>query len=206
MDAFSNANPGWKYSWAAQADMAKVEQGITILNYDAWVVSMPAVTAGDGSIRPSRFPGPDDVGGAVFNLKYTPVPGAHAFTDLHWIQAYYGSEYGGASYTALDNPFANGTPFYDDGGAAGQLAGGGGWFLDRPYNTEGEYEQNPVASFQFQVVLADYTAATKSVTLYGGEWWGFQYFATDVPEPSVFALIALGFVWKALGRKYLTRT
>lgn len=144
------------------------------------MVTQPAVTAANGTTYPSNLPGINDAGGAVFNLKYTPVSSAHVFTDLHWIQAY--SEVTkGVAATLLDNLGAS-TPFYDAKGTAGTLAGGGGWFLDTPYDIEKEYESNPVSSVQFQVVLADYDNTNKKVTLYGGDWWGYTYTASDVPE------------------------
>jgi hypothetical protein len=213
MDTFKNSHPGWSYDWASQADMAKVEQGISILDYYAWVVTEPSVKAGNDVNYPPDPPlensndNKNDVGGAVFNLKYTKEDGAHEFSDLHWIQAYYGSALGGPVETGLDNGGA-GVPFYDSPlgkGTAGQLPNGGGWFLDTPWTIEPETEPDPVAARQFQVVLADYAATDKNhpelggqVTLYGGEWWGYTYTATDVPVPDpaslTLALLGLGTV------------
>src|SRR3974377_2260550 len=39
LNNFISTHPGWTYSWASQADMAKVEQGISILDYYSWVVT-----------------------------------------------------------------------------------------------------------------------------------------------------------------------
>ncbi|HWX20050.1 MAG TPA: PEP-CTERM sorting domain-containing protein [Candidatus Binatia bacterium] len=207
LNNFVSSHPGWTYSWASQADMAKVEQGISILDYYSWVVKEPPVT----DARGTNWTTPDpplqgnnnvhDVGGATFNLKYTPVAGAHVFSDLHWIQgldAYY-DDYGYYDPTnfqvRLDLAAGNNTPFYDNGFAAGKLAGGGGWFLDTPFKIENEaLETNPVADVQFQVVLADFNSATTNVTLYGGDWWGYKYTASDtlIPEPGALALLAVG--------------
>lgn len=134
-----------------------------------------------------------------------------ALPNLHWIQGLTGSLWGTTIPTGLDNftsftTYArdNTSPFYDGGltpGLAGTLPGGGGWFVDRPLiselnpNTGTEYENNPVASVQFQVVLAtDATSVVdgitqNAITLYGGEWWGFSYSATDVPEPATGFLV-----------------
>jgi hypothetical protein len=217
LNGFISSHPGWSYSWASQADMAKVEQGISILDYYAWTVTEPPVTDARGTnwtiADPPLLPtNTNDVGGATFNLKYTPVAGAHVFTDLHWIQglsAYYDNYgyYASSNFqTRLDNPFAsNNTPFYDTGGAAGKLSGGGGWFLDTPFKIETEaLETNPVADVQFQVVLADFNAATTNITLYGGEWWGYKYTASDtlVPEPwGLLPMAACGLAFLLMRRE-----
>ena len=158
---------------------------------------------GPGGVRPQ---GPtDELGGAVFNLKYTPQAGAPAITNLHWIQAYTGSIYGNAFGPILDNnpsgPYSsqtNDSPFYDTQYFAGTLTNGG-YFIDRPYVFENEYETNPVVSSQFQVVLANDAISvvggvvSNSVTLYGGEWWGYTFSAVDVvPEPTAAALFVIG--------------
>lgn len=214
--AFSAANPadgsgpsgqGWTFAYAGAAVEAQVEAGISILDYYAWAVNIPAVTDGAGNNYPANNTAADR-GGAVFNLRYTPQPGAPVINNLHWIQGVTGTIRGTAIPTGLDNftsltTFArdNSSPFYDGGltpGAAGTLPGGGGWFLDIPWIPENEYELNPVASIQFQVVLAGVTTSVvngvtqNAVTLYGGEWWGFEYTAVDVPEPSTLVLLALG--------------
>ena len=118
-----------------------------------------------------------------------------------------------ATFTTRDNT----SPYYDGGlspGTAGPITlsnppqptlGQGGWFLDRPRIPESEIgdpnnEVNPVADVQFQVILAGEIVTANpngtnnhAVTLYGGEWWGFRYSATDnVPEPATFVLLAFG--------------
>jgi hypothetical protein len=181
-----------------------VEAGISILDYYPYVVTPPSIKAAYGTVIPAGAPG--ELGGAVLNLKYTPQQGAPAINNLHWIQAYTGTLYGANVPPLLDNDPANpGTaqssvsPFYDSVFAAGTLANGGGWFVDRPLIPENEYESNPVASIQFQVVLAGDTQTVvngvtqNAVTLYGGEWWGFTYSAVDpTPEPAAFLLYAFG--------------
>ncbi len=233
LNAFLAANPangtgpsgqGWSYTWAGAAAEAKVEAGIKILDYFPFVVFAPKVTAAPGSqptaanpngarVFPQRASG--ELGGAVINLQYTPQAGAPAITNLHWIQAYTGTTWGVNVPPLLDNDPNNAyksqatiTPFYDAiSPGAGTLAGGGGWFEDRPqvpefdvYYTKKEYESNPVASVQFQVVLVSDTQSVvggvtqNALTLYGGEWWGFTYSAVDTPEPASLTLLGLGTV------------
>jgi hypothetical protein len=202
---YNTATSIWTHTWAAPTEQAKVEAGINFLDYYSFVVKVPSVTAGDAAS--TVYAGNNtvrDVGGAVLNLTYDQTKAVqnddsvHLFSNLHWVQgliAHYDTYGNGPSQVRLDNPYAfdagnNGTPFYDDGGAAGTLAGGGGWFVDRPFKVEDEAaEYNPVADVQFQVVLADLnesTAAgvtTHAITLYGGVWWGYKYTAVDGAAP-----------------------
>jgi hypothetical protein len=202
---------GWSYSWAGVATEATVEAGINILDYYPYVVTQPAVTAANGAAAPTGATG--ELGGAVFNISYTPTPanGAPILNNLRWIQALNGSLYGnptGGGSPILDTPFNGGgspytsqsnlTPFYDPLGFAGRYGANNGYFVDRPSVPENEYETNPVAAVQFQVVLATDTTSVvggitqNALTLYGGEWWGFTYSATDVPGPSACVLLTLG--------------
>ena len=225
MNNFVTANPAngsgpsgqsWSYTWAPAAAVAKVEAGITVLNYSPFVVNVTAATDAAGNKYP--VVGPAELGGALINLKYTPQVGAPAFTSLHWIQAYSGTIYGKAFGPILDNnpagPYSsqsNVSPFYDTVYAAGTLGGGGGYFLDRPRVPENEYEMNPVVASNFSVVLADdvQTMVGKiiqnTVTLYGGESWGFTYTAADVPEPSSILLMMIGgggaFAFRKIGAR-----
>jgi PEP-CTERM motif len=205
-DGTGPSGQAWSYGWAGAAAEAKVEAGIKVLDYFPFVVTQPSVATAKpvGGVRPQGPTG--ELGGAVLNLKYTPQEGAPAINNLHWIQAYTGTVRGTAFGPILDNdpdhPYqsqAKDTPFYDVPFFAGTLAGGGGYFVDRPFVSEAEYESNPVASVQFQVILAgDDTSVVDGVTqnkltLYGGEWWGYIYTASETtPEPSTFVLMALG--------------
>jgi hypothetical protein len=211
--AFAAANPadgsgpsgqGWSFTWAGVQAEAAVEAGIRILDYYPYVVTQPEVLSANETVFPARAP--DAVGGAVFNLEYLPQPVAPAIANLHWIQAYTGVLRGMTVPTLLDNdPFHpytaqdDHTPFYDQAvPSAGTLEDGGGWFTDRPVVRRSIYEMNPVASIQFQVIIADDVqtmvkgVTQNAVTLYGGEWWGFTFSAVDVPEPSALVLLALG--------------
>ena len=225
---FITANPsngtgpsgqGWSYSWAGVATEASVEAGINILDYYPYVVQRPAVTAGNGAVAAA---GPNgELGGSVFNISYTPTVanGAPVINGIRWIQALNGTLWGnptGGGSAILDTPFNGGgaafksqsniTPFYDPLGFAGTYGANNAYFLDTPqvpefdsYFTNAEYEQNPVASVQFQVILATDTQTVdgngitqNALTLYGGEWWGFTYSAVEVPEPASCLLLTLG--------------
>jgi hypothetical protein len=238
--AFSAANPsdptkpatdgtgpsgqGWTFTWAGVAAEAQIEAGIKIIDYYPWVNNEPGVYSANPN-RPDGFYAGQgnlgDAGGAVLNLSYTPQPGAPALTNLDWVQGLTGTLRGVNIPTGLDNftnfPTSNNrdmsSPFYDGGlnpGTAGTIAGGGGWFLDTPFATEGEYEMNPTESVQFQVILTsdvktrDANGVTQNaVTLYGGVWWGFNYTTTEgnaTPEPSTYALMASGAIGLLLFR------
>ncbi|HUO08000.1 MAG TPA: PEP-CTERM sorting domain-containing protein [Phycisphaerae bacterium] len=223
LNNFITANPsngtgptgqGWSYSWAGVAQEAKVEAGINILDYYPYVVTPPAVTTADGTNYPAGAPG--ELAGAVFNISYTPTVanGAPVLTNPRWIQALTGVRRGTNTGTPpgtpiLDTPFNGGgsafvsqsnlTPFYDPLGSAGTYGANNAFFMDEPVINENEYESNPVASVQFQAVLAtvaqtvDANGITQNaITLYGGEWWGFSYSATDVPEPAACVMLMFG--------------
>jgi hypothetical protein len=226
LNAFDAVNPNWSYSWATKAQEAAVEKGISLVpftykgtnytGYDAYVVQKPAVTAANGHVFKAGTSG--ELGGAVLNLQYMPQAGAPPIGTqkdhyLHWIQALSGTLWGHTVGPILDTDVAyksqsTVTPFYDVvSPGAGKLPNNGAWFEDRPlvpefdsYWTHKEYEGNPVASLQFQVVLVDdYVKNGKHVlTLYGGEWWGFTYTAVENPnavanpEPASCLLMALG--------------
>ncbi|HEY2838428.1 MAG TPA: hypothetical protein VGJ26_04740 [Pirellulales bacterium] len=236
LDAFIKANPvngsgpsgaGWSYTWAGVAQEAAVEKGLSLVSYNAngntydgynpYVVSQPDVVAGNGTNYPSDITNAE-AGGAVLNLKYTPGNGAPVLNGLHWIQGYTGSLRGNAFGPILDNVgggaySTQGTksPYYDappggGGGTAGTLPGGGGWFLDTPFATEGEYELNPVVTSQFQVALVTDTVTNQplgpggalvpqhALTIYGGDWWGYTYTTVETPEPATWVLAMCGVV------------
>lgn len=229
-DGSGPSGQAWTFTWAGVAQEASLEKGITLVGYNSngtnysgynpYVVNRPAVTGAPGSAPTPGNPngarvfpasGPGEFGGAVINLQYTPQAGAPAITNLHWIQALTGTLWGHAVAPLLDSGKAYSSqstvsPWYlGTGYSAGTLAGGGGFFEDRPlvpefdsYFSHKEYESNPVASIQFQVVLASDTTTVvdgvtqNNVTLYGGEWWGFTYSAVETPEPASLTLLGIG--------------
>jgi hypothetical protein len=46
---------------------------------------------------------------------------------------------------------------------------------------------------------------THDVILYGGEWWGFQYSHTDVPEPALEILTGCALVGIAVLKRFRSR-
>jgi hypothetical protein len=213
------AGSTWNFSWGTKAQQVAVEAGISIKDYYPFVVTAPTVTAADGLNTQYPGGGSAEKGGAVFQMTYTPVvanpdtPTFHSIHIIQGLQAFY-DDPTITPNTRLDNPAATNTPFYDDGGAAGSIAGGPAnsmYFLDRPQKVEDEALEvtfpAPIANVQFQAVIADddYNSVTNThnVTLYGGEWWGYQAFASDnnpIPEPASLGLLAVGGM-SLLGRR-----
>ncbi len=198
---------GWNFTWAPSA--AFIQPDLTITSYYAWAVNSPVnVPNPDGSINNRNVVG-QDAGGALFIMTYTPKPGDptnSATSSLHWVQGYEESFNGGPFTFHLDQP-TNSSPFYDVGGAAGMgtLPNNASWFRDTPYDYEaaqypgsglpGGEESLTNSVVQFQVVLASDTVSNgaHNVTLWGGDWWGYQYSNFDVvPEPSSLALLSMG--------------
>jgi hypothetical protein len=198
MNQFDATHAGWDYTWASQAQQRLVAAGIKVLNYDAYVVEQPDVLAANGINFPSTTVGLNDLGGAVLNLSYMPVMGAPEITNLNWIQAYIQTTKG-VSGTFLDNNNQN-APFYNGPYTAGTLAKGGGWFLDTPYDSYGNYNNNPNSTVQFQVVVANFNPANKFVTLYGGIWWGYTYSTEATNTPAVPGAVVWGLVALAQSR------
>ena len=174
---------GWSFSWYGNgAGYQNVLNDLTVSYYNATV-------------------GPGEQGGADIYLSFNPTAGDPLQgKTIHWIQvvdSFYGPNAGGVNGIHLDWPGSGSSPFYDVfGGDAEQ-----NYFHDAPRCPESgtngvEYEFNPVADVTFQVFLAtdNVVGGTTNVTIYGGEWWGYQYDAYDVPEPSALALLAFGAV------------
>ena len=195
MRAFVDKHPGWSYHWASRTDVATVWEGISVLDYYAWVVTEPdPATSAPPTDPDNYYLGIDpilknngnfnDVGGAILSLSYTPVAGAPVIADLHWVQAVSGSLYR-QQIKFLDNDFDPDSPFYDTNFTAGALPNGGGWFFDRPWQLEQEYEDNPVTYQSFQVALASYDSNTDTVILYGALNWGYRYTAGENPPISM---------------------
>jgi len=174
---------------------------LDILDYYAWVVNEPDVSAPNGDSYPGDIHNAD-AGGAAFVLSYKQLlatdPDPHT---IHWVQAYRQSLDGGPYEIKLDNGGAA-SPFYDALGAAGTytLPGGSGigsWFLDTPRDCENpghclaEGIEDYHTNVQFNVFLA-VENAPRDVTLYAGYHWGYLYTTADTPEPSAISLFVGG--------------
>jgi hypothetical protein len=186
---FTPAN-GWNFTYAGAAVSAFVQRDITITQYSAWAVNSPNVTGLDGVVRNRGVN--EDAGGAVFQFRYTPQ--GKDPVNIHFIQAYNESLNGGPFTAHLDNLGAA-NPFYDTLGVSGinTLPNHGSWFQDTPYDLENEIE-NYHTDVQFQVFIAvdKVNAGVHNVTLYGGDWWGYQYSTIDTPEPATITLLGIG--------------
>jgi hypothetical protein len=184
---FTNNN--WNFSFAGAAASQFFFNDITVVKYEAQVGTPGKFTDPAGTVWGGYYTN-QEAGGAYFQLKYTPQAGDPQ--NVHWIQAV-NSTYGWG--TPAQNSVhldwdGSATPFYDNFSAAGS-----NYFFDVPFAKEFEYEGHPVADVQFQVFLAvdNIVGGTNNVTMYGGEWWGYQYDAVEiVPEPTIGALIMFG--------------
>jgi hypothetical protein len=184
-------NTGWNFTWATAAQDQQVLNDLTVVSYYAWAVNAPVYTDPNGQAWGGQPNG--EAGGAYLQLAFN--PGA---TDpvrgqtITWIQAVDSGYYGGALNVHLDNPNNRASPFY----ITPSYSAGQNYFVDIPGTPENEYEGSPVGDFQAQVFLAVDSGAgggfTDNVTIYGGEWWGYQYTAVDTPEPGVASMFGLG--------------
>jgi hypothetical protein len=200
--AYAAANPGYYFQQASFAASQALNSDLSVTIDTPWVVDSPTVQGLDGNNR-SRNVVNQDAGGVVFQFKYTPKPGDPA--NVRFIQAYNQSLNGGAYQIFLDRG-SSPTPFYDARGVSGtaangrQLANNVSWMQDTPYDTEaqldrlagiqeGPNEKDTSSDVQFQVLLAVDSGPgmvngkryTDIVTTYGGFWWGYNYWNSDLP-------------------------
>ncbi|PWU15997.1 MAG: hypothetical protein C5B50_14250 [Verrucomicrobia bacterium] len=189
---FAGSN-GWNFTFDGGAAAAKTLSDLSIGTYKALVKNDVGWTDPNGTNWVPRYTN-SEAGGAFLQLNFNPTAGdPFVGKTVHWIQALQvtAPAIGQTNSVYLDNGGAT-TPYYDL-----VSAGGPTWFFDNPSRQEMEYEGNPVADWQGQVFLALDNGAgggfTHNVTIYGGEWWGFQLTMNDiVPEPSGFSILALG--------------
>ena len=194
---FDNST-GWRFTYAGAANSAFLQEDLKVVSYYPWVVDQPTYTNG-GTTWGGILKG--EAGGSYLQLSYTPRAGTTDPVNISWVQAVDSSYYGGASDVHLDNPFNRSSPFY----YGGKYAAGPTWFVDIPGAPEKEYENNPVASVEFQVFLAqdfgERNGVKHDVVLYGGVWWGYRYSANDLPEPAMPALVGGGLLLIGLLRR-----
>jgi len=202
---------GWNFHYAPEVTSVNLIINFNIVDYYAWVISMPDVTAPDGRTRLGRIHDVD-AGGAVFLLSYiqleptdpTPtycqVEGVVTYPCLHWVQAFRQSLKGEPFEIKLDVQTGAQSPFYDVGGTVGNYMGGrGAYFQDRPFDCESrvscsaEGEEDYHTSVEFNVFLA-VENAPQDVTLYAGYHWGYVYTTADIvtPEPSSISMVFIG--------------
>jgi hypothetical protein len=201
MNKYVQAHPNYSFSWSGGQNQItqNVLGDLNVTTYEAWAGTSPDVTGGDGVKRNKGYVNAE-AGGADLVFTYTPKNQGDP-TNVRFIQACNESLTGSPYQIYLDNgPSA--TPFYDDRGISGTAANGGqlandvSWFQDRPLDTEprlmarvptaeGPNEIDTYSDVQFQVVVAvdngpiANTAITDNITLYGGLWWGYNYWNND---------------------------
>jgi hypothetical protein len=192
----------WSYSWANAATEALYQSGMTVTNYFPYVTSVGKVTLPNGYSYAAKAAG--QYGGAVFSMTYTPNlggNGAPAVANPLWIQAYEGTRRGTAFGPILDNALGQGYAYTKQSNTAAPYYAGSianqSFVADEPQVFLNGYANNPVVTAEFQMVLATDTTSQvqvkygnktvtdtmNSLTLYGGEWWGFTYSAYNTPNP-----------------------
>jgi hypothetical protein len=200
MNNFVATHPTYSFSWAAANDPVntRLSGDLNVTTYNAWAATSPGVVGGDGVTRNFGIVN-KEAGGANIVFTYTPKAGDP--TNVRFIQAYNESLTGSAYQTYLDIPAGKATPFYDAYAYSGTAANGGrlannvSWFQDRPYDTEpglmprvptaegaNEIDTNSDVQFQVAMVVDNGPAAggvTDALTLYGGLWWGYNYWNND---------------------------
>jgi hypothetical protein len=214
MNSYITGHPNYKITWAGAADPFNVNLpgDLNVTTYTGWAGTAATVNGADGGsfTRPYNNA---EVGGANFAFTYTPKAGSQDPKNVRFIQAYNQSFTGSNYEIRLDTPATATTPFYDEKYYAGTAANGGrlannvSYFLDSACDTEpqlmarvptaeGANEIDTSSDVQFQVIVAvdngpiAGTAITDNLTLYGGLWWGYNYWNNDnipvaVADPNV---------------------
>jgi hypothetical protein len=190
--------------------------------YTPWVGTSPDLTSPGGAVY-NRDVEDQDAGGANILFTYTPSGGAPLF--VNFLQAYSLTINKAAPLVAMDNGSAGEVPYYNVTGASGTDhndvttvpldADLGDWMLDTPYVCESgpalggegclattKKNDETITSYvdTFDVFLeGDETFGGKDYNvLFGGFEWGFTFTATDAPELSIWAMLALGFAGLAV--------
>lgn len=209
---YSGAN-GWTINFSA------LQGSLTLNTYYPYADKAPALSLGGLNVAAYNVSG---YGGAAFTLSYSPAGTDPAGANAEWIQVIrandasalekqYGYNAGGGFTYFLDNFWGgntlatNGTsnPTYD-----------GGYTVSGTNYTPKGYAANPTSfidrpassltnglDVEFQVFLVKDDAASKTLTIYDGVWWGFT-----VPEPATWTLVLVAFVLVHFFRKGRRKT
>jgi hypothetical protein len=193
------------------------ESAFEISTYTPWVVNSPDLVSNGGRTY-NRGVKNQDAGGVNILIDY--IPSGSDPTTVNFLQAFEVRINGGAPIIAMDNG-GKGGPYYNENGASGTDSNDNNtvpldartveaWMLDIPYICESGFSpggtscpattpatDDTITTYNdlFDTFIeADgvYDGKTYQV-LYAGFRWGFDFTATDVPEPSTWALLALGF-------------
>ena len=221
--SFSN----WTFTFAAGASLIP-STDLDVDDYFPWVVTNDPVTDPGGTLRARPVDGAD-AGGADFSLIYHPE-GTDPTANISFIQALRitttintGTEADPVLQTSTYYRFdtsSNTNPSYN--GVSGTLVDGDPWMFDIPYRCENSGTPSAPGTnagssptclggtdgtllsvnWQAQVFVAQVNTVAQTATLYGGEWWGFQYSNADVPEPALGVVGALALLGLAGVKRY----
>jgi PEP-CTERM motif len=193
------------------------ESAFYVSKYQPWVVNSPTLNSPGGTPY-NRGVTNQDAGGVNFLLDYT--PGGTDPVEVNFLQVFEVRINGGAPIILADNG-GKGGPYYNENGASGvdSVDGNGvpldatdteAWLLDTPYVCESGFSgtgrgcpavtaanDETITSYNdyFQTWIeatGTYDGVNYNV-LWAGLSWGFDFTATDVPEPTTWAMLALGF-------------
>jgi hypothetical protein len=194
--------PTWVFRFVNGTTTPFIPAGdLTVNTYSPWVVTSNPVADPGGSLQSRPVHGAD-AGGANFALTYQPRAGTTdpGAASIHFLQIYRYSDNGQAATFHVDNPSTS-VPWYDAGGVS-RIGPNKSWMFDIPYGTEdmtetgtaGQDERLLSRVFDFQTFVAvdNFAGGVHTVSLYGGETWGYRYDNIDTPEPATIALFAAG--------------
>jgi PEP-CTERM motif len=195
------------------------DSAFEISTYKPWVVNSPDLESNGGTTY-NRGVTNQDAGGVNILIDY--IPTGSDPTTVNFLQAYEVKINNGAPIYDMDNGTAGAVPYYNATGASGTDSNDKNGvpldastvearMLDTPYVCESGFSgtgtgcpattaanDETITSYNdlFDTFIeADGTYDGKTYqVLYGGFRWGFDFTATDVPEPSTWAMLALGFV------------
>jgi hypothetical protein len=194
------------------------ESAFEISTYTPWVVNSPNLVSNGGTTY-NRGVTNQDAGGVNILIDY--IPTGSDPTSVNFLQAYEVKINNGAAIYEMDNGTAGAVPYYNATGASGtdsndtngvplDASNVEAWMLDTPYVCESSFSgtgmgcrattalnDEMITSYNdlFDTFIeADgrYDGKTYQV-LYAGFRWGFDFTATDAPELSTWAMLALGF-------------
>jgi PEP-CTERM motif len=192
-----------------------------IVDYFPWVVTDPGIDGEDG-VTFDRGVTDQDAGGGSIVLTYTPTAATDP-TKVNFLQAFSDQSNGlGGPMSAIIMDNGGGpVPYYNQKGVSGtdgngvhpvplDATGTTAWMLDDSYDCESgsngtgmgcpattaaNDETKTFSKVVFDTFIeGDAMFGGKNyMVLYGGFQWGYKFAAFDVPEPSTWAMLALGF-------------
>jgi hypothetical protein len=196
------------------------DNSIEISAYQPWVVNSPTLTS-NGGTNYNRGVSNQDASGLNILIDYIPTGSDPTSVNfLQAYELITPALNGGKPIIDMDNGTAGAVPYYNATGASGTDSNDNNtvpldasnveaWMLDTPYVCESGFSgtgtgcpkatmanDETITSYDdtfdtFIEAPGTYMGKTYEV-LYGGFRWGFTFTATDVPEPSTWAMMLLG--------------